>query len=135
MSERPLPQHSCFEGSRYGIRSLRSDCNGIFLVMTICCKDKLEGKTAVFKIANVCRGVWTDLAADFLACQVLVLQVALADMLLGRHHHSRHSHSKLLQHMLCSYHLCICRVLSLMPLEVTAATRKVPLFTLPAMLC
>ena len=50
-------------------------------------------------------GGGADLAADFLAGEVLVLEVALLYVLLGRQHHSCHSNSELLQHMLCSHHL------------------------------
>ena len=41
--------------------------------------------------------VWdfTNLAADFLAGEVLVLEVALLNVLLGCQHHSRHPHPEL----------------------------------------
>lgn len=51
--------------------------------------------------------VWdgTNLAADLLACQVLVLEVALRNVLLGCQHDSCHTHPELLKHMLSTHHL------------------------------
>lgn len=53
--------------------------------------------------------VWdgSNLAADFLASEVLVLEVALRDVLLGCEHDSCHTHSELLKHMLSTHHLHI----------------------------
>lgn len=53
----------------------------------------------------ICSRCGADLAADFLAGEVLVLQVALLDLLLGCQHDSCHSHPELLQHMLGPHHL------------------------------
>jgi hypothetical protein len=53
-----------------------------------------------------------DLAADFLASQVLVLEVALQDVLLCRQHDSSDPHPELLQNMLGSHHLQLLSLLT-----------------------
>ncbi len=47
----------------------------------------------------------SDLAADFLAIEVLVLEVALQDVLLCCQHDGGDPHPELLQNMLGSHHL------------------------------
>ncbi len=53
-----------------------------------------------------------DLAADFLASQILVLEIALQDVLLCSQHDGCDPHPELLQNVLCSHHLHFSSLLS-----------------------
>lgn len=72
-------------------------------MQTRVCLSTSQSNNACFAIARAPRDA--DLAADFLASEVLVLEVALQDVLLCCQHDGGDPHPELLQNMLGSYHL------------------------------